>query len=397
MSYFSPFIDSQGLHIPLYSDILGYLISVYKNIYGQDVYLGNDASDYQWISVVAKILNDGNLVLQQDYNNRSPFTAVGTALDSLVKDNGITRKTATYSTCIVDIVGIAGTEIDNGVVGDLSGNNWDLPTVTIIGSDGTISVSATCETIGAVVAQPNSITKIITPQMGWTSVNNSAAAVPGQPVETDAQLRARQALSTRLASHTMLSGTVAGIAAVANVTRYNVHENNTNFTDAQVCPPHSITAIVEGGTDLDVATAIFQNRGIGCATNGTSNVTVVDSDTGASMVIYFSRPSYVPIYVDVVVKKLYGYTNSITDQIKTAIYNYLNKLQIGQSLTISALYGAALAVMPSLTNPLFSIISLEAGEADVSPLGTVDITLAFNQVTQGILSSSPEYIRVVAV
>lgn len=87
-------------------------------------------------------------------------------------------------------------------------------------------------------------------------------------METDEQLRARQALSTRLASHTMLSGTIAGIAAVTNVTRYSVHENYTGFTDAQFCPEHSITCIVEGGTDDDVASAIFLNRGIGCDTYG---------------------------------------------------------------------------------------------------------------------------------
>lgn len=394
MSYFAPSVDSTGFHSPTYSDILNYLLTSYKNIYGQDVYLGNDASDYQWISVVADKIYDVLSALQLDYNNRSVLTAVGAALDGLIKSNGITRKTATYSTCVVTCTGIAGTVIINGVVQDLSGYYWDLSSSVTIGTLGTVDTTATCRTIGAISALPASITSIVSIQAGWTSVTNSVAAVLGQPVETDSQLRARQSLSTRLASHTMLAGTIAGIAAVANVTRYNVHENKTDFTDAQSCPPHSITSVVEGGTDDDVAAAIFFNRGIGCNTNGDVDVTVTDPDTGDDIIISFMRPNYIPIYVDVDITKFTGYTDSITTAIETAIYTYLNELQIGQDLTISGLYAAAMAVMDDITNPLFSITSLKAGTSSIT--GTTDININFDEVVQGILGASPAYINVVA-
>jgi len=392
--YIAPYIDSTGIHLPLYSDILGSLIDAYKNIYGQDIYLGNDAADYQWISIIANRLNDVELTLQQDYNNRSPLTAVGVPLDGLVKENGLTRKVATYSSCVVIISGLTGIIITNGVVKDLSGYSWNLPTVTTIGEDGTIEVSATCQTLGTIAALPNTITSIVTPQYGWLSVNNDVAAVLGQPVETDAQLRARQSLSTRLASHTMLAGTVAGIAAVASVLRYNVHENYTNFTDKQETPAHSITAVVEGGTDDDVAVAIFSNRGIGCDTNGETSVVVVDPDTLEEMTINFMRPQYLPIYATLHITRLVGYTDSVTTQIEEAVCNYLNGLQIGQNLTISALYGAALSVMPSLVTPIFSITVLIAGTSEGTQT-TSDIILDFNEVTQGILGSSPAYITVI--
>ena len=403
MSYFAPYIDSTGAHFPLYSDILAYLISNYQSIYGQDSYLGNDAADYQWISSVSKIANDTMLALQQDYNNRSPLTAVGVPLDGLVKLNGLTRKVATSSSCIVDLIGTVGVVINNGIVSDSSGNYWDLPAIVTFDEDGLASVSATCETVGAISALPGSITKIVTPQLGWASVNNSVAAIVGQPIETDAQLRARQSLSTRLASHTMLSGTEAAIAAIENVTRYNVHENYTDYIDSNGCPPHSVTAVVEGGDDADIANAIFLNRGIGPYMNGfqyespvpegSTTVVVADPDTGEEMTIGFLRAEYVPIYVTMNIKKLTGYTDSTTTQIKEAVVNYLNSLQIGEDLTISALYGAALAVMPSLQTPMFSITSLEAGVNPYS-LGTSDIAIAFNAVTQGIDSTSPEFIVV---
>jgi len=392
-AYVAPSISSAGLTIPTYNAILNYLISAYQNIYGQNVYLANDSWDYQFLSILALKINDAMQGLQLEYNNRSPVTAIGSALDSLVKLNGLSRKSASYSTCIVILTGTVGAVITNGVVTDVNGFNWSLPSSITIGVGRTVSVTAICQTIGAVTALPGNISNIATPQAGWTSVTNAVAAVVGQPVETDSQLRARQFLSTKMASHTMLSGTIAAIAAVANVTRYNVVENNTNSYDLYGNPPHSVTAVVEGGLDLDIATAIFFNRGLGCYTNGTTSISVTDPDTGVAMTIRFYRPTYVPIYVSVGVHQLPGYTTATKATIQSQIALYLNSLQIGEGLTISALYGAALSAMPDITRPLFSVQSLKAGLTS-SPSGTTDISISFNQVTLGQITS-PNYIIVV--
>lgn len=401
-AYFSPYVDSTGFHRPTYSDILDYLIEYFKNIYGQDCYLGNDAADYQWISIIAYRLSDVMAALQDDYNNRSVATATGTALDGLVKLNGITRKAASYSTCTVTLTGTAFTIIQNGLIQDTSGYYWDLPQVVIIGSGGTASVTATCQTIGNIAALENTLTVIASPQYGWASVTNSTAATPGQAVETDEQLRSRQALSTRLASHTMLSGTEAGIAAVTNVTRYKVHENYHDYTDTpEDTPPHSITCIVEGGTDDDVASAIFLNRGIGVDTYGGTPldeyevvVDVTDPDSGNVTKIKFRRPEYIPIYAQITVRALDGYVSSITEDIKSAVVDYLNDLQIGQDLTISALYSVAMSQMENIKEPTFSVTAVVAG---VTPEGmsASDISIAFDEVTLGVLQDSPEYIAVV--
>lgn len=391
MSYSAPVITNSGLLIPTYSEILEKLLEDYRTVYGQDVYLGEDSADYQWISIVSLALSDVMEGIQYDYNNKSPWTAIGAALDTIVKINGLTRKAATYSSCVVIVSGDAGTVITNGICEDTSGYKWDLPATTTIGNDGTVSVTATCETIGAIPALAGNINKIFTPQAGWSSVTNAVAAVQGQPVETDAQLRARQALSTKMASHTMLSGTVAAIAAVDGVTRYNVEENYTDAIDWMGNPPHSITPVVEGGTDSDVAEAIFYNRGIGCDTNGTTTVSVQDPDTLELVDINFYRPSYIPIYVTININPFTGYTTATRDAIEEAIYTYLNSLQIGEDLTVSALYGIALSVMEDLTKPIFSITSLYA-DTESDPTSTDDITIAFNEVTEGIIDSSPEYI-----
>jgi uncharacterized phage protein gp47/JayE len=390
--YAPPSISASGLTIPSYNDILNNLISNFQTIYGQNVYLANDSSDYQFLSVLALKISDAVQGLQLEYNSRSPWTAIGSPLDSIIKLNGLTRKSASYSTCVVILTGTPGTTITNGIVGDINGNKWDLGSTPIpIGSDGTATATAICETIGAITALAGNIINIMTPQSGWTSVTNIAAASVGQPVETDSQLRARQALSTMISSETMLAGTIAAIAATPGVTRYNVVENYTNAYDGYGNPPHSISAVVEGGTQLAVATAIYNNRGIGCYTNGTTSVPITDPDTGQSININYFLPTYVPIYVSIGIHKLVGYTTATATAIKAAIAAYLNSLQIGENLTISGLYGAALSVMPNLSIPIFSIYYVKAGIVP-SPLGTTDISISFNSVTQGIAGTSPSYI-----
>ena len=212
-------------------------------------------------------------------------------------------------------------------------------------------------------------------------MTNPAPAVVGQPVETDAQLRARQSLSVATPSRTMLAGTIAAIAATLGVTRYTVLENPTGATDAFGTPAHSITCVVEGGADADVAQAIYNNRGIGCYTNGTSLVNVTDPYTGTVMPIRFSRPTYAGVYVALTVHPLAGYTTATAAAIQSALLAYLNSLQIGQTVVLSELYGAVLSVRPNALQPEFSIRSLTLGTAS-NPTGTVDLTLAYNQVSQ---------------
>lgn len=385
MAYFPPYIDESGLHIPTYTDILEDLIAREKAIFGSDIYLGNDSMDYQYLSVIALKLSDTLQAVQLAYNNRSPVTAIGSGLDALVKINGLRRKTPSYSTCSVTLSGTAGTVITAGVVVDVSGNRWELPASVIIEYNGTVTVTAKCQTIGAVAALPGTITKISTPTKGWLSVTNNAAAVQGQPVETDAQLRTRQAISTDLPSQTLLSGTTAGIASVSGVTRYKVYENDTNITDAKGLPPHSITCVVEGGVDNDIASEIYARKGIGCYTNGTTTVTIKDL-YNRDNTIRFYRPTYVPIYVGVSIAKKSGYTNDMTAKIQQAITNYLNSLSIGETLVFSVLNAVVMTVQPSLSNPVFAVTALTAGKT-ANPTGTADIAIGFNEVSQGVLAN----------
>ena len=82
MAYFSPYIDQTGMHVPTYADIRDELISMMKQIFGQDIYIDVDSQDYQQISIFAKKIYDTNSLALLTYNNRTANTAIGVGLDN---------------------------------------------------------------------------------------------------------------------------------------------------------------------------------------------------------------------------------------------------------------------------------------------------------------------------
>lgn len=398
MSYFAPFIDAAGLHLPTYADIKEYEQTQFVSVYSQTNYVGNDNADIQWISIFSLMINDAFNTAQLAINSRSPLTAVGADLDSIAKITGIARKTATASTAAITIGGTPATLITLGVVQDQNGNLWNLPTSLTIPNSGTITVTAVSQVPGAITALAGTINIISSPvTQGWTSAVNLADAIVGQPIESDSALRGRYSISVSLTSKTLVAGTVAAIAALPNVTRLNYGaptpggpgtsiENPTGGVDSWGNPAHSISMVVEGGSDVDVATAIYNNKSPGCFTNGTTHVNVTDPNSLAVMSIGFYRPTPIPVYVTLNVHPILNYSSAITAAIQNAVNVYLNALQIGESLTISALYAIALSVMPDLKIPEFSVQGLFAGLAP-SPTGTTDITILFNQVISNNLAN----------
>lgn len=384
MAYTAPEITSSGLTIPSYNDILEELINDAKIIYGQDIYLGNDSQDYQFLSIYASKTYDVMQMLQMIYNNRGPGTAIGSALDGVVKLNGISRKAKTYSTCEVTLTGTEYTQINNGVVQDITGYLWSLPASITLGAGGSSTVTATCQSEGPISVNAGDINIIVTPTYGWTAVTNSGGAILGSYTETDSQLRSRQAISVSLSSLSVFDSIRSAIAAIPTVTRYKVYENDTNTTDSNGLASHSIAAVVDGGSNTDIANVIFLKKSPGVYTQGTTSVVVTDT-YGQSNTIRFYRPSQIDIDVVVNVKMLPGYTNQTTADIKTNLVKYLNSLEIGTDVTISSLWGVTLSSMTSLSNPSFSITGLTAAKHG-NTQGTTDIVIAFNEVTHGNVS-----------
>ena len=357
MSYEAPYIDEAGLHLASYSDIRDSLLEDMKRIFGQDIYLENDSQDYQLISAFALMFYDIEQALLLAYNNNSPATAVGTGLDRVVALNGITRTGASYSSCAVKISGTPYTKITNGIVADSRGYQWALPEQVIIGATGSISATAVCKTVGRILASPGDIDTIVTPTKGWTAVENLVSATAGAEQESDSALSVKQAASVANPSRSVFDGTIGAIVNAEGVSRYAAYENDTSET-VDGLPPHSITLVIEGGEEGELANLIYLHKTPGCYTNGDVVVEIVGA-YGVTTPIRFYRPQSVDLAVCVQVHGLDGYTDDTTERIKNNIYNHINNLAIGQSAYTANLNGPVLEALSQPPN--FYVEGLTAG------------------------------------
>lgn len=367
------YFDATGFHYPDYPTLLEKITTDFKNIYGVDVYIDPDSQDGQNLAIRAAATYDVCQIIATSFTQFSPSFAQGLWLSSTVKINGIRRLEATNSTVDLTIIGTAGTVITSGQAEDTNGNKWNLPTVTIP-SSGTITVTATAATAGAIEASSNTITKISTPTLGWQSVNNLLPATAGRNMETDAELRARQRISTAMPSLSTVESVIGGVANIVGVTRYKVYENDTSVADVDGIPAHSISAVVEGGDSLEIANVIRLRKSVGVTTFGTTNILTYDS-YGIPLTVNFYRPSNATINIEVSITPLSGYLTAYADEIKAALIAYIAGLDIGEDVLITKLYKPALTVHSDTYDISLIRISKNAGA-----LGTINVPVLFNEV-----------------
>ena len=380
----TPYIDDTGLHVPEYNDIKATLESAWQGIYGEDIYLEPDSQDGQLIAIFALALLDTFQAFEQVYQGFSPSTATGETLSRVVKINGIRRQAGSYSTADVTITGTAGTTITNGIVEDVAGQKWNLPASVVIPSGGQIVVTATAQDEGEITAQAGQISKIATPTRGWQTVTNAAAATVGAATETDSALRQRQAYSVALPSSTILEGTLGAVLSVEGVSKATIYENDTNSTDANGIPAHSISVVAQGGDATEIATAIWLKKTPGCGTYGTTSEVITDSN-GITTTINFYRPTISTIEATVTIAPEAGYVAATAQAIKQAVADYVNGLAIGADVSIARTTAAAI-----MAGPAYDVSSVVMGKNGGAQSAS-NVAIPFN----GLATCDPDDVTVV--
>lgn len=372
-------ITPTGVSYPSYTDVLESLKASFKLIYGDDSYLEPDSQDGQLLAIFAKAIDDCNQAVVQAYNSFAPSRAVGEGLSSVVKINNMTRLVPTKSQVNVRIVGQAGTIISGGLVGDLNGNRWVLPATVTIPVEGEITVTAEAEFTGALQAPIASVEQILTPTAGWQSVTNLSAATPGNPVETDAELRRRQQITPAINAYSLTEGLVASLRALPGVNYVKVYENDTGSTDANGMAAHSIGCVVRGGNATSIATTIFNKKSLGVKTEGTTTVNIVDI-SGASRPVRFYVPTDVAIKVSLTIEPRLGYVSTIGLAIKDALVKHVASLDVGEDVLISRLYAPAL-LFGAPDSETYRITGLQAALL-LGSFGTTDIDIPFTSLAR---------------
>lgn len=335
----SDVLDSNGLALKKLSDIVAELESGMKTIFGDDINVDSDSPDGQMINLFAQAATDLREVIQDVYTSFDPDQAQGTVLDQRVVINGIKRSGGTYTVTPVNItvdrnvslVGLDGATTPPAncyTVKDDAGNQFYLVASTTLAS-GTHSLSFRAANIGAVTVTLNTITTAVTAIAGVTAINNtSSVTTQGVDEESDAALRTRRKRSTSISSSGYTDSIEAAVLALSGVTACICTENVTGSVDANGTPAHSIWVIVEGGTDADIAAAIYAKRSAGCGMRGDVTISVIRTN-GRTIDISFDRPGTENLYIRFNIILTTGGTID-TGNLKTLIVQN-NSYEIGES------------------------------------------------------------------
>lgn len=369
------YIDSTGYHYADYPSFLEWRKQQFRDIYGADIYLEADSQDGQLIAVQAKADYDTAAQGAATYNSFSPATAQGVGLSRVVKINGLSRRIPSHSTVELTIVGQSGTIITGGIATDSLNQKWLIPTTTIPGG-GTVVATGVAELEGAIAALANTVNIIFTPTRGWQTVNNASDATPGAPVESDAELRIRQAISTANPSLTVLDGTVGGVANLAGVTKVRGYENDTGSTDANGIPAHKIAISVVGGDDVEICEEILLHKTPGTGTFGNTTELVYDAH-GMPINIAFNRAVTATIQAEVTISVGPAWSNDYITLIQNAIAAVINTGKIGDDVLITKLYAPAY-LNGSIPGQSYDIALLRLGKNGGSLSGS-NVTLTYNQ------------------
>lgn len=370
------FIDSTGYHFADFPTFQTWLNQQYQNIYGADIVITADSQDGQFLAVLAQALYDTAALGSSVYNSFSPATAQGAGLSRNVKINGLSREKPSFSFVTVTIVGTAGTVITNGIVQDTLNQQWALPPTVTIPGGGTIDVIATSIVVGAITAAPNTVTTIFTPTRGWQTVNNSGAATPGAPVESDAALRVRQARSTSIPALTVFDATLGAVSNLPDVTDVQGYENTGDVIDGNGLPPHSICVVVSGGTSSEICQTILQYKTPGTNTFGNTTLLVYDA---RGLPLYISYQTSVPaeIGVQVTITEGAAWSTDYIPKIQQAIADFINNNGIGNTIFYTSLFLQAYLDGAAPPNA-YNVISIELNK-NGGGFSASNVTLTFDE------------------
>ena len=202
-------------------------------------------------------------------------------------------------------------------------------------------VTFECMTTGAITPAIGDLTDIVTTYAGWDSVSNNVSANTGRLAESDTALRQRWNASLYTRSIGMTDSIASALMTLNGVTSAYVYENDTDSTDADGRPPHSIEAVVNGGETDEIGLTIWQKKAAGIDTFGSQSVSVNDSQ-GFPHTINFNRPLVVPIYLNITVTEYpeEALPPNAQAMITEAVLDYGNTLTIGNDVILQRFMGA---------------------------------------------------------
>lgn len=312
---------------------------IFIKVYGADVNLATDSLNGYLVQELANIVMDRESDIAMLYNQINPDTSQGFFFDGIAAFNLLERLPATQTIVKCQVTGLANLIIPKGskVISDnndifLSKDN------IVIDVNGKGSGYFVSEKYGDIPAPKGFINRIFQQISGWDGVSNDEAGVEGHDIEETYPYKIRRKESLYLGSVGQLKALLSIIRSVKDVKDTIVLMNtqgNSQIINGITVSGKSVWINVYGGTDKDIALAIYDKLSGGCGTDGRITIDVPIEDTPVSVPIKFNRPKNTILTVRVVLDPNVTHSSDISTLIKKTIienFEYGNTARIAEPI-----------------------------------------------------------------
>jgi len=326
-------LTNKGFKRKRFADIIAGMESQAKNLFGPDVNLSAASPLGIFIRLIAWPLATLWSLAEDIYNSAFIDSAEDYNLDKVGKYIGISRLPAQKAFLKIDgtpadviISGQEGTFIPAGFLISTQ-DEVTFRTLENATIDGTGRAQPTIEAVepgtsGNVAA--NTITVILNPISGVESVTNPDEVTGGRDEETNAEFRERYDKSISKGGSSTAESVEASLLELSGV-RDALVEVNETMEDVDGIPPKSLAPTVFGGDNEEIAQAIFETKAGGIQSFGDIQVQVLDK-RGNPHTIGFSRPTEIPIYVDIALTTNSNFPADGATQIRTDVIKHIGGL-----------------------------------------------------------------------
>lgn len=169
------------------------------------------------------------------------------------------------------------------------------------------------------------------------------------------------------------------------VTAAQVYENRTNETDEAGRPPHSIEAVVDGGSNSDIAEQILATSAGGITTYGSVSVDVPGEDDDV-IEVCFNRPTYIYCWfkATLTISKASLVPTNYAELVETAIVDAMEALGAGEDVIPQQFLKDIYAQVPGISYidiSVYQTTSASEGQPSSYPDKSVEVSQRERAVT----------------
>lgn len=356
------YVNTSGIIVPDTSAVQEQVVADFKTALGQDLDTTPETSQGRLIQLTTDYRVNTLGINAQNANQINLRYATGRFLDAIGAFFGLQRISATPTRVLATLTGTPNTVILAGAQAQSeAGDIFYLENNTTIPNSGNIDSFFISEQVGQIPCEVDTLNKIISQQIGWETINNNSNPIIGLPQESDNSYRVRIEAS-RFKGISLMRAIKSKLANIPNVLSSFARDNGEKepiVYDSVTIDGNSIVVVVDGGSDNDVANAIYQAKtggaGYTAIPSQSTVVTVTDGAYGVNYPITFNRPSRQSFDVNITVKNVNYTGTSIVNDVKNAILDWasgdiegVDGVKIGQSVSPFEISAAVSQVIPTI-------------------------------------------------